>query len=51
MTELGTLCEPREMIKVEGKSIKFIVDTGAQHSIITDAHRKLSNKKYMEQHA
>lgn len=40
------LPEPRVTLKVEGKSISFLGDTGAQYSV--QAHGKLSSKKSSE---
>lgn len=36
--------KPRVTIKMEGKAIKFLVDTGAHYSVLTEAHGKLSDK-------
>lgn len=37
--------EPRVTLKVEGKPIDFLVDTGAQHSVLKQLLGPLSNQK------
>ena len=38
------LPEPRVTLKVEGQPVKFLVDTGAQHSVLLQPQGKLANK-------
>ncbi|XP_037382666.1 uncharacterized protein LOC119258442, partial [Talpa occidentalis] len=40
----STLPEPRLTLKVEGRPVNFLVDTGAQHSVLTEPLGKLSGK-------
>lgn len=42
---LDPLPEPRVTLKVEGTPVNFHIDTGAQHSVLTETQRKLSHKK------
>ncbi|CAD7671646.1 unnamed protein product [Nyctereutes procyonoides] len=38
------LPQPRVSLKVEGQPVKFLVDTGAQHSVLLQPQGKLANK-------
>lgn len=39
------LPEPGVTLRVEGKPVQFLVDTGAQHSVLLESAGPLSNKK------
>ncbi|CAD7684308.1 unnamed protein product [Nyctereutes procyonoides] len=41
---LAPLPEPRVTLKVEGQPVEFLVDTGAQHSVLLQPQGKLANK-------
>ncbi|KAK1327363.1 LOW QUALITY PROTEIN: hypothetical protein QTO34_014995 [Cnephaeus nilssonii] len=45
LDELNPLPEPRVTLRVEGTPIGFLVDTGAQHSVLRTPQGKLANKK------
>ncbi|XP_040327531.1 LOW QUALITY PROTEIN: uncharacterized protein LOC121028038 [Herpailurus yagouaroundi] len=38
------LPEPRVILQVEGTPVQFLVDTGAQHSVLTSRHGKICHK-------
>ncbi|XP_042792641.1 uncharacterized protein LOC122218484 [Panthera leo] len=41
---LDPLPEPRVTLQVEGNPVQFLVDTGAQHSVLIRPHEKISKK-------
>ena len=41
---MAPLPEPRVTLKVEGQPVEFLVDTGAQHSVLLQPQGKLANK-------
>lgn len=45
------LPKPRVTLKVEGKPTSFLVDSGAQHSVLLTPEGKVSSKKYWVQGA
>ena len=41
---MAPLPEPKVSLRVEGQPVEFLVDTGAQHSVLLQPQGKLANK-------